>query len=73
VIEDDGRGFDPARANGDGWPRFGMQTMRERATALGGSFAISSHPGGGTRVSVEVAAERAPTAHDEATYAGTAG
>jgi signal transduction histidine kinase len=73
VIEDDGRGFDPARANGDGWPRFGMQTMRERATALGGSFAISSRPGGGTRVSVEVAAERAPTAHDEAIYAGTAG
>lgn len=48
-IGDDGRGFDPAAAPGQG-----MRTMRERADAVGGSFAVRSSRGGGTRVTVEV-------------------
>ncbi|MBI4498055.1 MAG: GAF domain-containing protein [Chloroflexi bacterium] len=54
VVEDDGRGFDPMRLNHGGWPRFGLQTMRERAEAIGGTFTIVSRPGGGTRVIVTV-------------------
>lgn len=53
-VADDGRGFDPDASAPTGWPRFGLQTMRERAAAVGGTFAIASEPGSGTRVRVEV-------------------
>ncbi|MBV9181706.1 MAG: hypothetical protein JO356_10365 [Acidobacteria bacterium] len=44
-VEDDGVGFDTAqRAAGNG-----IGNMRRRATSLGGSLAISSTPGSGTR------------------------
>lgn len=58
VVADDGRGFDPTRLEPQGWPRFGLQTMRERAEAVGGSFLIISQPGEGTRVTVELSAGR---------------
>ncbi|MBW8827530.1 MAG: sensor histidine kinase [Acidobacteria bacterium] len=48
-IQDDGGGFDVA-ATPDG--RFGLVAMRERAERLGGTFAIDSHPGAGTKVEV---------------------
>ena len=53
-VVDDGAGFDPHRSDPTGWPRFGIQTMRERAQALGGSCAVVSSPGAGTRVVVRV-------------------
>jgi len=53
-IVDDGRGFDPLLLDRTGWPRLGLQTMRERAQAIGGAFDISSAPGEGTTVSVRV-------------------
>jgi nitrate/nitrite-specific signal transduction histidine kinase len=71
-IEDDGRGFDPARVDGNGWPRFGMQTMRERAKAMGASFAITTTPGRGTTVSVELPLDRTPVPQEEATHARAA-
>jgi signal transduction histidine kinase len=50
VVEDDGRGFDPAgiRAHRDGG--YGLATMRERIELVGGSLTIDSSPGRGTRV-----------------------
>ena len=51
-IADDGEGF------GTGQPRDhghnGLANMRARADALGGSFAVDSHPGAGTRIIVSV-------------------
>ncbi|MBI4785668.1 MAG: GAF domain-containing protein [Chloroflexi bacterium] len=53
-IEDDGRGFDPARiARGD-WPQFGLQTMRERAESVGGAFVVVSKPSVGTQIVVQI-------------------
>ncbi|MDE3088897.1 MAG: GAF domain-containing protein [Chloroflexota bacterium] len=53
-VEDDGRGFDPARiARGD-WPQFGLQTMRERAESVGGAFVIVSRPNLGTQIVVQI-------------------
>ncbi len=50
VIEDDGRGFDPAlHALGEG-----LANMKGRATKIGGSLAISSRPGE-TRLRLSVA------------------
>jgi signal transduction histidine kinase len=49
VITDNGRGFDPAR------PRtghFGLQSMRERAAAIGATLDLASSPGVGTQVRV---------------------
>jgi signal transduction histidine kinase len=65
-IEDDGHGFAPeaasaGRPDGSG---LGLAGMRERVALLGGTLAIESAPGEGTRVSVSVPvpapAERRP-------------
>lgn len=64
TVADDGRGFDPTAAPRARWPRFGLQTMRERAEAVGGRFAVESSPGCGTRVNVTVpVATREEVAH----------
>jgi signal transduction histidine kinase len=49
-VSDDGVGFDP-RSKGYGT---GLQGMADRLAALGGAFAISSVPGGGTTVTGRV-------------------
>lgn len=54
AIEDNGRGFPPETGGRPGTPRFGLQIMRERAEALGGTFAVESQPGKGARVTVAV-------------------
>jgi signal transduction histidine kinase len=56
-VSDDGRGFDPGATTARGWPRFGLQTMRERALAVGGRLEISSSPGQGTTVRVRIPIE----------------
>lgn len=54
AVTDDGAGFDPTARPSIGWPRFGLQTMQERAEAVGGTFALKSVPGRGTSVTVTV-------------------
>lgn len=51
VISDDGRGFNPEHIHADG---FGLSTMRERTTSVGGRFALHSTPGRGTQVVVQL-------------------
>jgi signal transduction histidine kinase len=60
-IEDDGAGFDPARAaGGPGSMRgVGLLGMRERIGILGGTLQIDSEPGGGTRILMQVPAAAA--------------
>jgi signal transduction histidine kinase len=53
-IVDDGQGFDPFLLDRTGWPRLGLQTMRERAQAIGGALEVVSAPGEGTRIAVHV-------------------
>lgn len=58
VVADDGRGFEESsRLAADGRPRFGLQTMHERASAIGGRFSVESSPGQGTSVRVSVPVE----------------
>lgn len=47
TVSDDGRGFDTAAQSG---PGFGLTSMRQRATLLGGTLTVSSSPGAGTIV-----------------------
>lgn len=49
-VGDEGPGFDPRRARGDG--HLGLAGMRERAELLGGRFELRSAPGEGTTVRV---------------------
>ncbi|MBN1934315.1 MAG: GAF domain-containing protein [Anaerolineae bacterium] len=51
-IVDDGVGFDPASISECGG--FGLRSMQERVTRLGGELTISSRPGQGTAIKVEV-------------------
>jgi nitrate/nitrite-specific signal transduction histidine kinase len=63
VVEDNGRGFnttDRVRAQDRAGPHFGLSTMRERAESVGGSIAIDSSPGQGTRVRVRMPARKDP-------------
>ncbi len=58
LVQDDGQGFEPGQLRPRGWPRFGLQTMRERAEAVGGRFTIASRAGDGTSVVIELALEQ---------------
>lgn len=48
AVADDGVGFDPPAAAGGGG--LGLRGMRERISAVGGTMAIESAPGRGTRI-----------------------
>ena len=50
TLTDDGKGFDPTLLS----TGYGLRGMRERAEALGGSFAIQSQPNGGSSVQVNL-------------------
>ncbi|TVR60376.1 MAG: response regulator [Spirochaetaceae bacterium] len=57
VIEDDGRGFDPAAPRPE--KRFGIVGMRERVEHVGGEMSVQSSPGKGTLVRVVIPREDA--------------
>jgi signal transduction histidine kinase len=50
TVSDDGRGFDPAAANGG----FGLTGMRERVVLAGGDLKIDTAPGRGTVVTATI-------------------
>jgi signal transduction histidine kinase len=52
-VSDDGVGFDP-QSSTLRVRHLGLTSMEERARALGGTLAVESSPGSGTRVTVEV-------------------
>jgi two-component system, NarL family, sensor kinase len=51
VVEDDGKGFDVAKAEAE--KGNGLKNIRSRVTSLGGKIEILSSPGKGTEVNVE--------------------
>jgi signal transduction histidine kinase len=58
VVEDKGRGFDPAGVRGGSANAgAGLMIMRERAIALRARFDVISRPGSGTRVECELSTE----------------
>lgn len=64
VVSDDGAGFDPGAASGQGG--LGFVSMQERLRLVGGQIEIRSQPGRGTRVVAwtPLAAEEVPEAGD---------
>jgi signal transduction histidine kinase len=51
-VSDDGTGFDPDQVSGG----YGLRGMYARVSEAGGTLAVASVPGAGTRVSAEVPA-----------------
>jgi signal transduction histidine kinase len=51
IVEDDGKGFDPARTGSDG---LGLVGMRERLALVGGTLRIEAAAGAGTTIAAEV-------------------
>jgi signal transduction histidine kinase len=49
-VEDDGVGFIPVESK----QRFGLTIMRERADSVDGEIAVTSNPGGGSRITVRL-------------------
>lgn len=56
-IQDDGRGFDPATINSQG---FGLKSMSDRMAGLNGSLEIASKPGGGARITARLPVPPSP-------------
>ena len=55
TIADDGRGFNVASARqATDDPHWGFLTMQERALAVGGALHVTSQPGAGATVLIEV-------------------
>jgi signal transduction histidine kinase len=50
VVSDDGKGIEP----GKGRRGLGLLGMEERVRELGGTFTLSSAPGAGTKIRVEI-------------------
>ncbi|HXF82506.1 MAG TPA: histidine kinase [bacterium] len=67
AVEDDGVGIAARSRAPQAGSGFGLQTMQERAEAIGGRLTLRARPGGGTVVEVEVPVERG---RDDASLAG---
>jgi signal transduction histidine kinase len=72
AVVDDGSGFDPSRLEEALDHGFGLASMRERVEQIGGTLAVHTAPGMGTRVVVELQQEEMRGAHapDAAGVAG---
>lgn len=66
-VIDDGQGFDARSMNSSERPSWGLTGMHERATLLGGKFALSSRLGEGTRVEVSIPYQEDTEVSDENT------
>lgn len=64
AVDDDGAGFAVDEVAGVEQGHFGLQGMRERAEGLGGTFAIDTAPGEGTRVAARVVVQEHDAALD---------
>ncbi|MFJ6867238.1 GAF domain-containing sensor histidine kinase [Streptomyces termitum] len=53
TVADDGRGFDPGRVHSAG-RHLGLVSMRDRAAGVGGALTVTSAPGEGTTIDMEV-------------------
>jgi signal transduction histidine kinase len=53
-VVDDGRGFDSEKAFTADTGHFGLVGMRERVEGVGGRFEITTSPGDGTALLIEV-------------------
>ncbi len=60
-IHDDGIGFIPEKVAGPNEGHFGLLGMSERSSRLGGRFILTSKPGEGTLVRVEIPLNPSPT------------
>jgi signal transduction histidine kinase/ligand-binding sensor domain-containing protein len=63
VVSDDGRGFDPEATAAAKPGHFGLVGLRERATTLGATLSLESHPGRGTNIEVVVPHAARASAH----------
>jgi signal transduction histidine kinase len=69
-IKDDGKGFAPENSPGPNDGHFGLLGMSERAKRLGGQITVTSAPGTGTVIRVEIPLHRHETqqpAHEQQT------
>jgi len=62
-VKDDGSGFDPGRLEEALDHGFGLASMRERVEQIGGTLAVHTAPGKGTRVEVRLQREEQRAAH----------
>jgi nitrate/nitrite-specific signal transduction histidine kinase len=54
TVEDDGRGFDPEHLARGHWPHLGLQSMQERAAAIGARFTLDTALERGTRIIIDL-------------------
>ncbi|WP_431257393.1 sensor histidine kinase [Roseateles chitinivorans] len=62
AVDDDGPGFDPAQASAR--RRLGLSGMRQRVESQGGTFGVTSAPGAGTSIRVDLPLTARPGGED---------
>ena len=55
AVADDGKGFEPSQSESAG---FGLKSIQQRISELGGTLTITSRPGQGTTLWAEVPLQR---------------
>ena len=60
-VRDDGCGFDPDKRPGTGEGHFGIDGIKARIERIGGTLAIESSPGKGTKVAVNIKSSKSNT------------
>jgi DNA-binding NarL/FixJ family response regulator len=68
ILKDNGRGFDATETTPVAGEHFGLKIMQERAESVNGRWQISSTPGQGTQIYLQLPCAR-PAITDEPTYA----
>lgn len=66
TVSDDGNGFEPATITSSPRGGFGLTSVRERVSFIGGSVEISSVPGDGTEVTLKAPLQTPQQAVEEA-------
>jgi len=54
VVEDDGKGFDVDKAGKGDWTKFGLRSMKERASSVDSRLTVESKPEHGTRITLSI-------------------
>ncbi len=68
IVQDNGRGFEPENIARGPRPHLGLQSIRERAAAIGARFTLDTAPGRGTRLILDLPRGKVAARYDKSSH-----